>query len=128
VVCSGWISDALVDLAYGTADVTLVPSRYEAFSRVVIEAWAHSCPVVVTEGVALAPLVAQSGGAVIRYGDHRGAADDIAKLLLDRQVRRRIGAAGRAFVEAGFLLDRAADQTVALYRHLVDGSGGEERS
>jgi glycosyltransferase involved in cell wall biosynthesis len=51
VTCSGWISDALVDLAYGTADVTLVPSRYEAFSRVVIEAWAHSCPVVVTEGV-----------------------------------------------------------------------------
>jgi glycosyltransferase involved in cell wall biosynthesis len=127
VVCSGWISDALVDLAYGTADVTLVPSRYEAFSRVVIEAWAHSCPVVVTEGVALAPLVARSGGAVIRYGDHTGAADQIAKLLVDRPLRRRIGAAGRAFVEADFLLDHAADQTVALYRQMTNGSGGEER-
>ncbi len=128
VVCSGWISDVLVDLAYGTADVTLVPSRYEAFSRVVIEAWAHSCPVVVTEGVALAPLVAQTGGAVIRFGDHARAADDIAHLLLDRQLQRRIGAAGRAFVEAGFLLDHAADQTVALYRQLADGPGGKERS
>ena len=108
----------------GTADVTLVPSRYEAFSRVVIEAWAHSCPVVVTEGVALAPLVARSGGAVIRYGDDAGAADDIAKLLVDRPLRRRIGAAGRAFVEAEFLLDHAADQTVALYRQMTNGSDG----
>jgi glycosyltransferase involved in cell wall biosynthesis len=127
VVCSGWISDMLVDLAYGCADVTLVPSRYEAFSRVVIEAWAHSCPVVVTEGVALAPMVARSGGAVIRYGDTAGAADDIARLLVDRRLRREIGAAGKAFVEAGFLLDSAADQTVALYRELADGSGGHER-
>ena len=127
VVCSGWISDTLVDLAYGCADVTLVPSRYEAFSRVVIEGWAHSCPVVVTEGVALAPMVVRSGGAVVRYGDSAGAADDIARLMLDRRLRRKIGAAGRAFVEAGFLLDQAADQTVALYRQLADGPGGEER-
>lgn len=127
VVCSGWISDTLVDLAYGCADVTLVPSRYEAFSRVVIEAWAHSCPVVVTEGVALASMVARSGGAVVRYGDSAGAADDIARLIIDRRLRRQIGAAGRAFVEAGFLLDRATDQTVALYQQLTDGTGGLER-
>jgi glycosyltransferase involved in cell wall biosynthesis len=127
VVCSGWISDTLVDLAYGCADVTLVPSRYEAFSRVVIEAWAHGCPVVVTEGVALAPMVARSGGAVVRYGDNAGAADNIAQLIVDRKLRRQVGAAGRAFVEAGFLLDRAADQTVALYQELADGTGGRKR-
>lgn len=121
--CTGWINDGLVDLAYGCADVTLVPSRYEAFSRVVIEAWAHSCPVVVTDGVALAPLVTRSGGAVVRYGDHESAADAIELLLVDRPRQRRVGAAGKAFVESSFLLDRVADQTVALYRQLLGGSG-----
>jgi glycosyltransferase involved in cell wall biosynthesis len=123
IVCTGWINDGLVDLAYGCADVTLVPSRYEAFSRVVIEAWAHSCPVVVTQGVALAPLVTRSGGAAVRYGDHEGAAGAIEALLADRARQRRVGAAGRAFVEANFLLDRVADQTVALYRQVLGGAG-----
>jgi glycosyltransferase involved in cell wall biosynthesis len=124
IVCTGWINDGLVELAYGCADVTLVPSRYEAFSRVVIEAWAHSCPVVVTDGVALAPLVTRSGGAVIRYGDHESAADAIELLLVDRARQRRVGAAGKGFVEARFLLDRVADQTVALYRQVLSGTGG----
>jgi glycosyltransferase involved in cell wall biosynthesis len=72
-------------------------------------------------------MVASSGGAVVRYGDSAGAAGDIARLIVDRKLRRQVGAAGRAFVEAGFLLDRAADQTVALYQELADGTGGRER-
>ncbi len=127
IVCTGWISDELVDLAYGCADITFVPSRYEAFSRVVIEAWAHGCPVVVTEGVALAPLVKRSGGVVVPYGAEESAARAIADLLRDEARRREVGEAGKAFVEAGFLLDQAVDQTVLLYEQLAGGSDGDER-
>jgi glycosyltransferase involved in cell wall biosynthesis len=119
IVCAGWIPDELVEAAYGCADVTFVPSRYEAFSRVVIEAWAHGCPVIVTDGVALAPLVAKSGGAVVRFGDHRQAADALIRLLNDTAMQDQVGAAGRAFVQADFLLGNVVDQTAALYRELA---------
>lgn len=127
IVCTGWISDELVDLAYGCADITFVPSRYEAFSRVVIEAWAHGCPVVATDGVALAPLVKRSGGVVVPYGAAESAARAIADLLRDEARRRQVGAVGEALVEAGFLLDQAVDQTVLLYEQLAHGSDGDER-
>jgi glycosyltransferase involved in cell wall biosynthesis len=128
IVCTGWISDELVEAAYGCADVTFVPSHYEAFSRVVIEAWAHGCPVVVTDGVALAPLVAKSGGAVVRFGDRREAADVIIRLLTDRAMHEQVGAAGMAFVEADFLLNHVVEQTVALYRELTVRSHGQHSS
>jgi phosphatidylinositol alpha-1,6-mannosyltransferase len=119
VVCTGWLSQQTVQAAYGCADVTFVPSRYDSFSRVVIEAWAHGCPVVVTDGVGLAPLVARSGGPVVRFGIQRDASDAIIRLLKDKAIRDQIGAAGRALVQADFLLDHVVDQTVTLYRELA---------
>jgi glycosyltransferase involved in cell wall biosynthesis len=73
VTATGWCADDLLLDAYRSADLLFVPSFYEQFSRATIEAWACALPVVVTDGVALAPTARQSGaGLVVPFGDAAG--------------------------------------------------------
>jgi len=119
--------------AYRAADVVFVPSRYEAFSRVVIEAWQQATPVVVTNGVGLATTVAKTqrtgSGAipsaltrsVVSYGDVRQAADALGDLLVRPTPAVRAGAAGRKLVEKAFTVTKVVDSTCALYQEVVGG-------
>lgn len=57
--------------SYDVADAVVVPSRYEAFSRVVIEAWAHGKPVIATSAVGLAREIQNHRlGQVVPPADH----------------------------------------------------------
>jgi len=119
--------------AYRAADVVFVPSRYEAFSRVVIEAWQQATPVVVTNGVGLAATVSKTQGtgsgaiasrvmrSVISYGDVRQAADALGDILVRPAPAVHAGAAGRKLVETAFTVTRVVDSTVALYQEVVGG-------
>ncbi len=116
----GRIDDATLTRALRAADVVFVPSLFEAFSRVVIEAWQQETPVVVSDGVALAPVVQQVGSSPVPYRDGRAAAQELDRLLLDREGARAEGKAGRLLVQQCFLLDRLVDRIEALYRGLPD--------
>jgi glycosyltransferase involved in cell wall biosynthesis len=99
VVNLGWCTAEVRDLAYASSDVLLVPSLYEQFSRATIEAWANELPVVLTEGVALAPLAAQAGaGLVVTYGEDRATAEAITTLLANAERLRDMGRRGKALV------------------------------
>lgn len=115
----GRLSDADLARALRAANVVFVPSRYEAFSRVVIEAWQQSTPVVATQGVALAPTIQGVGGQVIRFGDVEQAAESLRLLLLDPERVRRYGEGGRGLVEERFLLSTVVARMLALYESLV---------
>jgi glycosyltransferase involved in cell wall biosynthesis len=116
---AGWVDDRDLVRAFRAADAVLVPSVYEAFSRVVIEAWHQARPVVVTDGVGLAPVVSQTGGRVVRYGDATAAAAALAELLADAEGARDAGRRGRVIVERQFVLSRLLDDSEALYRALA---------
>jgi glycosyltransferase involved in cell wall biosynthesis len=113
--------------AYRAADVVLVPSRYEAFSRVVIEAWQQATPVVVSGGVGLARTVSatqasdwpRTGSPVVPYGDVDAAAGSLRAILADPAAAARAGAAGRALVERAYTVPRVVDDSLALYRELA---------
>jgi glycosyltransferase involved in cell wall biosynthesis len=114
----GHIDDATLTRALHAADVVFVPSLFEAFSRVVIEAWRQETPVVVSDGVALAPVVQQAGGRPVPYGDAEAAAEELGRALRDRDDARAQGLAGGGFVRERFLLDVLLDRIEELYQEL----------
>lgn len=64
------ISDAELDSLYSKASLVVIPSRYEAFSYVAIEAFMHNTPVVMSDRVRIADyLDGINGYSVFKYGD-----------------------------------------------------------
>jgi glycosyltransferase involved in cell wall biosynthesis len=107
--------------AFRAADVIFVPSIYEAFSRIVIEAWQQERPVVVTDRVALAEVVAHQGGRVVACNDAEAASDALYAFLTDEALSRKAGREGRAIVDQRFLAPQVVDRMEALYEEVRAG-------
>jgi glycosyltransferase involved in cell wall biosynthesis len=123
----GYVPDAHLRSALAAADVVFVPSRFEAFSRVVIEAWHEGTAVVVSDGVGLRDEVRRSGVCPVRFGDVPGAAGTLVSLLRDRSSTTRIGERGRA-IHRRYLMDAVSEQMDRTFRALLRRSGEAQAS
>ncbi|MFD1659944.1 glycosyltransferase family 4 protein [Streptomyces caeni] len=115
------ISDAeLVDLVR-SAEVACVPSLYEGFSLPAAEAMATGTPLVATTGGAIPEVAGPDGETCLAVppGDAGALAAGLNRLLGDRELRARLGAAGRQRVLSRFTWAKAAQGTVARYREAV---------
>lgn len=117
----GRLSRADLARAYRAADAVLVPSTYEAFSRVVAEAWQQETAVAVTDGVALAPVVRSVGGHVVASGDAQAAARALEALLADPAAAAAQGRAGRRIVQERYLVGHVVERAEQLYGELAHG-------
>jgi glycosyltransferase involved in cell wall biosynthesis len=102
VLKTGFVDDATRNAAIKGADLLIQPSYFESFSLVLCEAWAQGVPALVQ---ALSPvLLGQSirSGAGVPYRDYPGFEVALERLLADPQLRRRLGEAGRAYVESRY--------------------------
>jgi len=115
------LTGALDGLAefYRACDVICVPSRAEAFGRVVIEALAAGAPVVATS-VGGIPEIIEDGidGMLVPYGDEAHLAGTIEFLLHHVEMQGRLGRAGREKAEREFQ-ENVYQQRVA---EVVEGS------
>lgn len=75
---------------YSQASLVVVPSRYEAFSLVALEAFSHDTPVLMSSNVKIADyLINESGFAIFRYGDKQDFIDKIETVIgmpVDRET------------------------------------------
>jgi glycosyltransferase involved in cell wall biosynthesis len=79
------------------AAVVAVPSRREGFGLVAAEAMAHGKPVVASAVGGLLDLVVDGEtGLLVPPGDVEALRRALERLLADRELRRSLGAAGRA--------------------------------
>jgi D-inositol-3-phosphate glycosyltransferase len=86
--------DVLPDY-YAAADLCLMPSRYESFGMVALEAMASGVPVIASRAGGLAVTV-QDGvtGRLVPEGDVATLARAVAELLADGPGRRALGVRG----------------------------------
>jgi glycosyltransferase involved in cell wall biosynthesis len=100
---------------YGRAAVVACPSHREGFGVVCAEAMAHGRPVVASAVGGLLDLVEDGvTGYLVRPGDVLALREALERLLVDRELRRRMGAAARERA-AGFSWEAATEATLAAY-------------
>ena len=111
---------------YAASDVCAVPSRYESFGMVALEALSCGRPVVGFESPGLLHTVEQDRtGTLVPSGDVRALAGALAQIVSDAGLARRMGLAARETAQR-YSWARVADETADLYERLLS-CGIDER-
>ncbi len=120
--CVAFIGEtAAVGLHLSEADVSVLTSRREGCSNVILESMALARPVVATDVGGNRELVDDGvTGFLVDVGDVEGLACRVVDLLADPPLRRRMGKAGRERVLDRFVVERMIADTVALYEEKLD--------
>jgi len=104
------------------ADVTVLPYRSVTSSAMLLATRRFGCPLVATRVGDLAEVVVDGeSGLLVPPNDPPALAAAMERLLDDRMLARRLGAAGAAATAGPERWAEAASQTVALYRRLIRG-------
>jgi glycosyltransferase involved in cell wall biosynthesis len=102
------------------ADLTVLPSLFEGLPLVAIESLAAGRPMVAT-AVDGTPEIVVDGmtGLTVPPADSLSLADAIRRMLRDGDLRRRMGEAGRRWVQERFSQQRQVQETEQLYLRLL---------
>jgi glycogen(starch) synthase len=87
----GWIGDDVLHSLYRIADLTVVPSIYEPFGLVALEAMASGCPCLVADTGGLREVVPNEHvGLRFEARDPHSLSAMAERLLTDEQLRNRL--------------------------------------
>jgi glycosyltransferase involved in cell wall biosynthesis len=117
----GRLGDDILPVYYAAADVCVVPSHYEPFGLVAIEAMASGTPVVASDvGGLQFTVVSEQTGLLAPPKDEVAFAAAINQILSDRNYRNKLGQAARKRVETKFSWEGVAAQLSELYIELLE--------
>jgi D-inositol-3-phosphate glycosyltransferase len=106
---------------YAAADVVAVPSRYESFGLVAVEAMACGTPVVACRAGGLRFTVEDDvNGYLVPVGDAPALADRLSIILNDLPLRRRLGQGAFAAAQP-YAWPAIATQIAHIFQRLADG-------
>jgi glycosyltransferase involved in cell wall biosynthesis len=112
----GFVPHDELQALYARAAVVTCPSRREGFGVACLEAMAHARPVVATNVGGLRDLVVDGEtGIVVPPRDPAALRAALERLLADRELRHRLGAAGRERARRHFSWDAVTDATLSAY-------------
>ncbi len=108
----GWRPDVRRILT--ACDAFCLPSRWEGFGLVLLEAMREGKPIVATS-VGAIPEVLDAVGFLVPPGDVAGLADALRQMLYNPVQAEALGKAGRRRMEAEYSLSRMIERWSALY-------------
>ncbi|NJR75111.1 MAG: glycosyltransferase family 1 protein [Scytonema sp. CRU_2_7] len=118
----GRISQEKLPYYYAAADVCVVPSHYEPFGLVAIEAMASKTPVIASDvGGLQFTVVPEETGLLAPPQDVGAFATAIDRILSSPQWRDELGQAARKRVETKFSWEGVASELAQLYTRLLQG-------
>jgi glycogen(starch) synthase len=116
----GWVGDDMLHSLYRVADLCIVPSIYEPFGLVALEAMASGCLCIVADTGGLREVVPGDGTVGRRFPSRDSAALGVIlqQVLTDRATRYQMITEAREHVLCFDWVEVAA-RTAGLYRELV---------
>lgn len=106
---------------YSVAEICVLPSRYESFGMVALEAMACGTPVIASNVGGLTSVIQdQTTGFLVPEDNEMVLAEKMLALLKSPALKDTMGNAARAKVQA-FNWEEIAYQTIALYHRLAEG-------
>ena len=118
----GWVGDDTLHALYRVADLCIVPSIYEPFGLVALEAMASGCLCVVADTGGLREVMPADGSVGLRFpaSDVEALRASLERVLCDDDARAQMVAEAREHV-LRFDWGEVARQTAEIYARLVAG-------
>jgi glycosyltransferase involved in cell wall biosynthesis len=102
---------------YAAADMVVVPSRYEPFGLVMIEAWAHKRPLVATKAAGpRATVQNEVDGLLVPIDDVDALAQAVRRVLTDTELRQYLVSHGYAHYKRDYTVEAVVAQYQQFYR------------
>ena len=116
----GWRTDRAALLR--SADACVLPSRYEPFGTVILEAWAAGVPLVACNSAGPAAHVEDGKtGLLVPIDDTEKLADAMRRALGDQALRGRLTAEGYAAYVKDYTQESVTRQWLDFYKKLLAG-------
>jgi glycosyltransferase involved in cell wall biosynthesis len=111
----GWMDRSQIGRLYASADLLVVPSRWEAFGLVALEGMRAGLPVVASRVGGL-PEIVQDGvtGRLVDAEDPQQLAE--AMVSMDAALRREMGERGRRRFLESFQIERVVEELEHVYQ------------
>ena len=125
-----WLSEGVVECwghredmpaVYRAANIVCLPSYREGFPKVLLEAAACGRAIVASD-VSGCREICQNGvnGTLVKVRDSNSLANAIIELLSSPERQRQYGLAGSQIVKRNYSVERIGEQTLELYRSVLD--------
>jgi glycosyltransferase involved in cell wall biosynthesis len=116
----GIVPPVEIDAYYAASDIFVLPSMFqETFGLVLLEAFSAGVPVIAFESGGIPELVRnRENGITVAQGDGEALYRSMRELLLDRELRERLGSAAEN-VTARFPWENTVDRLEAVYQDVV---------
>jgi glycosyltransferase involved in cell wall biosynthesis len=118
VVFTGFRAD--IPAVLRSCDVFTLSSHMEGLGSSVMDAMLMGLPVVATRAGGIPELVEDgTTGFTVAVRDHRALAEALCRAILDPDLRRRLGEAGRVRADPAFTARRMVEEHMKLYREIL---------
>lgn len=121
VLMTGYLEDWQLPLLYKLADLFVLPTLYEGFTLVTVEAMSYGTPLVATDSSSIKEGVGDAG-LLVPVDDVCALADAMQRGLMDSGLRQRLINLGKQQAQR-FTWERCAEQTLALYEDVFKRTG-----
>jgi glycogen synthase len=117
----GFISEDIKNALFKICSLAVFPSRYEPFGIVALEAMMHGKPTIVSRTGGLKSII-QHGvtGLLMEPGDASSFIRLASRFLENEMDTERMGINGKAMVEKNFSWKRIAEDTIRVYKEIVE--------
>jgi glycosyltransferase involved in cell wall biosynthesis len=118
---TGYIPYAGIVQYHNMIDVYVNLTTMESFGVSVLEASACERPVVASDVGGLRETVRNgTTGFLVQPGDIEQAAESVYRLILDHELRKKMGTEGRKLVQEYYSLEKSVNRMMGLYKELSD--------
>lgn len=119
IVCPGFIPAGELCQFYNICSLFVIPSFYEGFGLVGLEAFASGAPVISSRITSLPEVL---GGSAVYFdpNNHQEMADAMKRVLTDNDLKNKMIESGHRRVE-DFSWRRMAEETSMIYSRILEG-------
>lgn len=116
------------NINYGEYDIAVMASKAEAFGRVTVEYMLYGLPVVGINSGGTKEIVDNGNtGLLSEWGDIQTMADHMQQLILDVNLRHRLGESGKERARVLFSEKVYGENIASIYREVLEADTGDNK-
>lgn len=118
ILAPGFVPEEHMAALYREATAYVLPSYYEGFGLMILEAFSYGTPAIVADNSSL-PEVGGKAALYFRTGDRADLAEKLEELASDTKLRASLLEKGKEQLKK-FSWEKCAEETLAVYKQVLE--------